>query len=151
MRYLVDTNVLLRWAHADSAGHSVCADAVDALLNAGHEACICAQVLIEFRAVATRPVDANGLGLPLAEVQASTADLMQVFTCLPELPDMADRWQAVADRHAVIGKPVHDARIAALMLAHNVTHILTLNPDDFSRYQGITPVTPHDILQQSDA
>lgn len=146
MRYLVDTNVLLRWARADSAGHSVCADAVDGLLNIGHEVCVCAQVLIEFRAVATRPVDANGLGLHLAEVQAGTADIKQVFTCLAELPDMADRRQVVADRHAVVGKPVHDARIVALMLAHGVTHLLTLNPGDFTRYQDITPLTPSNAL-----
>jgi predicted nucleic acid-binding protein len=48
-----------------------------------------------------------------------------------------------------MGKPAHDARIAAIMLAHNVTNILTLNPDDFSRYQGITPVTPSEVLQQT--
>ena len=39
-----------------------------------------------------------------------------------------------------------DARIAALMLAHGVTHILTLNPTDFARYQDITPVTPSEAL-----
>ena len=39
-------------------------------------------------------------------------------------------------------------RIAALMLAHGVTHILTLNPTDFARYSGITAVTPQEILGQ---
>ena len=28
------------------------------------------------------------------------------------------------------------------MLAHGVTHILTLNPGDFARYSEITTVTP---------
>jgi len=34
------------------------------------------------------------------------------------------------------------------MLAHGVTHLLTLNPTDFARYDGITPVTPQEILHQ---
>lgn len=71
-----------------------------------------------------------------------------MFTCLPEPVDMADRWQAVAYRHSVIGKQAHDARIAALMIAHGVTHLLTLNPTDFARYDGITPVTPQEIVSQ---
>ena len=74
MRYLVDTNVLLRWAHADSPDHSVCTETVDGLLKAGHEPCICAQVLIEFRAVATRPADVNGLGLTSSEVRDALAE-----------------------------------------------------------------------------
>jgi predicted nucleic acid-binding protein len=32
---------------------------------------------------------------------------------------------------------VHDARLAAVMLAHGVNHILTFNVDDFRRYPGI--------------
>ena len=37
---------------------------------------------------------------------------------------------------------VHDARLAAAMLAHGLTHILTFNADDFRRYPGIVPITP---------
>lgn len=39
-------------------------------------------------------------------------------------------------------KQVHDARLVALMQAHGITHILTLNGSDFTRYPGITPVDP---------
>ena len=148
MRYLVDTNVLLRWAHADSPDHSLCTETVDGLLEAGQEPCVCAQVLIEFWAVATRPLDVNGLGLTPAQVRGHMADLREIFTCLPEPPDMADRWQAVADKHSVAGKQAHDARIVALMQAHDITYILTLNPGDFARYQEITAVTPQEVLGQ---
>jgi predicted nucleic acid-binding protein len=53
------------------------------------------------------------------------------------------------EAYSVIGKPAHDARIVALMLAHGVTQLLTLNPSDFARYQGITTVTPQEILSQA--
>ena len=148
MRYLVDTNVLLRWSHADSLDHSVCTQAVEGMLDSGKDLCICAQVLIEFWAVSTRPLSANGLGLTARQIRNQVANLREMFTILPEPPDMADRWQDVADKHSVQGKQAHDARIAALMLAHDLTHILTFNVDDFARYSDIAAVTPQDILHQ---
>jgi predicted nucleic acid-binding protein len=45
----------------------------------------------------------------------------------------------------VSGVRVHDARLAAVMNVHNVPHLLTLNPKDFDRFTGITPVHPDDI------
>ena len=55
-------------------------------------------------------------------------------------------WKQLVVRHAVLGVQVHDARLVALMQAHNVTHILTLNPGDFHRYPGITAISPTDLL-----
>jgi hypothetical protein len=40
------------------------------------------------------------------------------------------------------GVQVHGARLVALMQVHAVTHILTLNTADFSRYAGITAMDP---------
>lgn len=149
MRYLVDTNVLLRRADADSVEHAVCSEAVDRLLEAGQEPCVCAQVLIEFWSVSTRPKKVNGLDLPPSVASQLVAEFRTTFTRLPEAPDMAERWQAIAEKHSVQGKQAHDARIVALMLAHNITHLLTLNSDDFARYAEITTVTPQEILSQS--
>jgi predicted nucleic acid-binding protein len=146
MRYLVDTNILLRRVDIGSPDNPVCGSAVEKLIRAGHELVICAQVLIEFRSVATRPRDVNGLGLTSAAAVAHNADLREAFLCLPEPPDMADRWQVVADQYSVLGKQAHDARIAALMIAHGITHLLTLNPSDFTRYAEITAITPQEIL-----
>ena len=149
MRYLVDTNVLLRRALASSSQSSVCDQAVSKLVWAEHELHICAQVVIEFWAVSTRPPDVNGLGLTPAVTSQQTAELREAFICLPEPPDMAERWQAIAEKHSIRGKQAHDARLVAIMLAHNVTHILTLNPVDFARYPEITTVTPQDVASQS--
>ncbi len=32
------------------------------------------------------------------------------------------------------------------MIAHGITHLLTLNPSDFARYPEITAVTPAEVL-----
>ena len=73
-------------------------------------------------------------------------DLRGMFTVLPEPPDMADRWQDVADKYSVQGKQAHDARITALMLVHGLTRILTFNVNDFARYSDISAFTPQDII-----
>jgi predicted nucleic acid-binding protein len=49
------------------------------------------------------------------------------------------------ETYGVSGRQVHDARLAAVMEVHGVTHILTFNTDDFRRYPGIISVDPHAV------
>ena len=49
--------------------------------------------------------------------------------------------------HAVSGVQVHDARLVAAMHVHAVTHLLTLNDRDFTRYPDITAVNPRNKPQ----
>ncbi len=39
-----------------------------------------------------------------------------------------------------MGKQAHDTRLVAAMIAHEMTHILTFNTDDFKRFSEITAV-----------
>jgi len=146
VKLLIDTNVFLRFVEVDSPEFEVCDKALEVLRGSEHTAYCCAQVLIELWSVATRPRKVNGLDMSPADAEREIEDIKSVYECLPEPSDMADRWQRVAASHSVRGRQAHDARIAALMMAHSVTHILTLNPDDFTRYSGITPVTPSESL-----
>ena len=70
----------------------------------------------------------------------------RAVTILPETPATYRTWRKLVVTHSVMGVQVHDARIAALMLDHGLTHVLTLNAADFGRYAGITPVSPMDLL-----
>ena len=146
MRYLVDTNILIRWTEADDPEHGACVEAVDSLLAEGMDVCVCAQVLVEFWVVSTRPAAANGLGLTPEETHRRVRDFRKTFGALPEPANIAEKWLDLVTTNRVIGKQAHDARLVALMLAHDVAHLLTLNPSDFTRYQAITPVTPDEIL-----
>lgn len=148
MSYLIDANILLRTNDEDDPRHAECAAAVGVLRSRNVPLLICTQVLAEFWVVLTRPRDVNGWGLAFDEAVSVMVDARASFCCLSEPPDMADRWQQLIVSNKVMGKQAHDARIAALMLAHGVTRILTLNPGDFARYSGITAVTPREILDQ---
>jgi len=88
----------------------------------------------------------NGLGLDAATAHQNLLDILAVLSCLPEPPNIAERWLGLVFSHAVLGKQAHDARIAAFMIAHGITHLLTLNPSDFARYPEITAVTPAEVL-----
>jgi predicted nucleic acid-binding protein len=55
MRYLLDTNVLLRLAESGHAGHRAAVQAVERLERRGDDLLIVPQILYEFWSVATRP------------------------------------------------------------------------------------------------
>jgi predicted nucleic acid-binding protein len=145
MRIQVDTNLLLRVRDADDPRHAVCVEALDRLLDGTHELFLCAQVLIEYWVVATRPRNVNGLGLSAAEADLDFQEFCRTFVVLPEPPDMAVRWHDLVSRCAVHGRNAHDTRLIALMLAHGVTTVLTLNSADFARYTEITCLAPEDV------
>lgn len=42
----------------------------------------------------------------------------------------------------VKGNSAHDARIVASMKVHNVSHVLTFNGPDFTRFPAITVLSP---------
>jgi predicted nucleic acid-binding protein len=48
-------------------------------------------------------------------------------------------------RHRVSGAQVHDARLIASMKVYGITHLLTFNADDFTRYLDITVVDPQHV------
>ena len=47
----------------------------------------------------------------------------------------APEWRRLVVNYGVSGVQVHDARLVATMLVHDVTHILTFNTQDFIRYR----------------
>jgi predicted nucleic acid-binding protein len=141
---LVDTSILARTRDADHPRRAACVEALRRLQASG-QPCICAQVLIEFWAVATRPREVNGLGLSVDEAERDLDDWQQSFELLPEPPDVAARWRALVTHYAVQGRQSHDTRLVAVMLAYGVTQILTLNEGHFARYGEIACLAPEEV------
>ena len=145
MSFLVDTNVLLRSAQPSHPMHADAARAIVELLARGETLSIIPQNVIEYWAVATRPVEANGLGLSVADTVNDLTRLKGIFQILPDTPAIFTEWEALVGRHAVKGKEAHDARIVAAMLAHRVSNLLTFNTGDFKRYTEINSIDPRDV------
>src|SRR5438067_3645135 len=142
MSYLVDTNVLLRLVQKTSPLHAAARNAVLTLRKQGEELCIIPQNLIEFWAVATRPVGDNGLGLTTDQAAWELRKLKRFFRLQPDTPTIFSEWEQLVIKHQVPGKQAHDTRLVAAMNVHNLSHILTFNTDDFKRFSSITAVDP---------
>ena len=82
------------------------------------------------------------MGRTAAEAEAQVNRLKALFPLLLDIPAIYQEWERLVIAHAAIGVNVHDARLLAAMLAHNLTHILTFNTSDFTRYSEITAVHP---------
>jgi hypothetical protein len=119
MRFLIDTGILLRLIDTE-------------LWN-----------------VATRPQANNGLNLPPATVSQLFQQAIEPFcTIVTEPMSLPAEFRRLLLQYSVVGKQVHDARLVAMMLAVQVENILTLNEQDFRRYEpeGITVFTPATVI-----
>jgi predicted nucleic acid-binding protein len=143
---LIDTNVLVRLRDESSPEHASCRRALEAAADGRLNLVCCAQVIIEYWVVATRPKDVNGLGVTPEVASADLYNLLDVIDLIPEPPDVGARWLNLVTTHRVFGRPTHDARIVALMEAESIRQILTLNPADFARYKSIECLSPDQLL-----
>ena len=144
MIYLVDTNVLLRFSRLENPRYQISRDAVHKLEADGHQLQTTLQNFAEFWNVSTRPAERNGFGRTPVETGELLQDLEEAFSLLPDSADVYREWRQLALEYEVSGVQVHDARLVASMIVHNVTHILTFNVTDFERYadEGIVAVDP---------
>jgi predicted nucleic acid-binding protein len=149
MGYLLDTSILVRLANVTDLKHLQAVHAVLELHRRGEVLQITPQVLVEFRSVVTRPTAVNGLGLSSKEAEALAVTFKSRFPLLSETPDVYPAWNALVSALEVMGKQVHDARLAAVCHVHAVTHILTFNAGHFRRLAGFGPglivIDPADV------
>jgi predicted nucleic acid-binding protein len=145
MKTLVDTNILAR---AAEPSHLLYRPAVDSVaeLRQGEILCLVPQNLYEFWVVCTRPVAQNGLGMSLAQTQAELARLKTLFTILDDTSAIFPQWEQLVIQYQVQGKNAHDARLAAAMMVHGLSRILTFNVGDFQRYQTLTVLEPSQVV-----
>lgn len=149
MRILLDTNIVVRLSEpATPQAHDV-RRAVAQLPEQGFECCLVPQVVYEYWSVATRPAANNGLGLSPDEAQRDLTDYLNLFTLLKDERAVYERWYSLVRTYRVTGKNVHDARLVAAMERHAISHLLSLDVADFSRYAGVTVLTPTTLLSTS--
>lgn len=147
MIYLIDTNVLLRITNSIDSRYQIAQDAVHKLKIKGHQLQTTPQNLMEFWNVSMRPIDKNGLGYKPSETNRILQHLEQLFSLLPDSPDIYSDWKQLVVRYNVSGVQVFDARLVAVMNSHNVKHILFFNTSDFTRYvsEGTVAVDPETV------
>jgi len=144
-KYLLDTNVVMRFCNSSDVQHKLAANAISRLLMQSDECFLVTQVIIEFWVVATRPTQVNGLGWTVEQTRSTIDQLLDRFPVLEESPQIFPNWLNLVTTNRVMGKRTHDIRIIAAMLANKITHLLTFNPSDFTGVSSITITHPQDL------
>ncbi len=148
-KYLLDTNIVLRFSNPSDEHHGLVTESVAILLMRADECYLTAQVLIELWVVATRPINVNGLGWSVEQTCNVIDQLIERFPVAEEIPQIFSTWLTLVTENQIQGKRAHDARIVAVMLASGISHVLTLNPTDFSGIPGIAVVHPQEVIDSS--
>lgn len=147
MSWLLDTSVLVGTIHYGASRHDPAINAINILLGRDEDLLIVPQALVEFWAVATRPVAANGLGFRAEDAEKEIAQIKLNFVLKPEDETIFRNWEDLVTTYKVSGKTTHDARIVAAMQTHGIENLLTFNTPDFKRYSNIINVSsPSDVI-----
>lgn len=145
--FVADANFLLRLIQPKHPLHAVALAAAQELIQRRDRVVIAPQTLFEVYAVATRPATSrDGLGLSPSDGKLLLDGFRNTYRLLDERP-LFVQWERLVTTYNTSGVVSHDTRYIALMLEHGLTHILTFNDADFSRYtpEGITVVNPASI------
>jgi predicted nucleic acid-binding protein len=140
---LVDTNILLRATRRADPQHQVASTSLGRLASQGTLLYYTPQNIAELWNTMTRPVTRNGLGLSTLEADREVRAIEDGMILLPDSEAVYREWRRIIVQHGVLGVQVHDARLAASMMVHGVSSILTFNVADFSRFTRLTALHPN--------
>ncbi|MCV2487894.1 PIN domain-containing protein [Geodermatophilus sp. YIM 151500] len=123
--------------------HEDAAASLDAWPSSGVVLYTSGQILREYLAVATRPVERNGLGMARPAAVANVRALRARLHLLAEDERVSERLLALLDAVECTGTRVRDANVVATMLVHGVDTVVTSNIDDSTRFDDhVQVVTP---------
>jgi predicted nucleic acid-binding protein len=134
---VVDTNVLLAATDRSRSAH----EAATRFLNEDvRRLALTPQIVREYLAVTTRPVEVNGLGLPGEDAVVNVKQFLDDMELVPENVSTTRRLMDLVGERSAAGKQVHDANVVAVALAHRASVIVTDNTRHFSRFADLIGV-----------
>lgn len=134
---VVDTNVLLTATDRSRAAHSA---ATEFLNGDERRLAMTPQIVRAYLAVATRPVEVNGLGLSGQDAAANVEQFLRDMELLPEDGATTRRLVDLIAQDSAAGRQVHDANLVAVALAHKADTIVTDNARHFARFADLITI-----------
>ena len=138
----VDTNLLVYAHREDAPLHEPALAAMQRLTASGTPWALPWPVAHEFVAVVSGKAFGR-LRTPMPLALSAIEELLEQPGCIP-IGETDRHWpilQALVQRAQVAGAAVHDARIAAICIAHGVTELWTLDRD-FSKFPDLRTRNP---------
>src|SRR4029079_5170510 len=130
----VDTNVLLSATTPERSLHRAALVVLNEWPNQGQVLALSVQVLREYLVVATRPIDANGLGLSAEDASANVSAFRSRMRGLFETESTLERLLRWVSAGHCQGKQIHDANLVAVALGSGIHRLITANTEDFVRF-----------------
>ena len=137
----LDTNVLLTATDESRPAHADANLIFRSGPQNGRHLGISGQVIREYLVVATRPLDVNGLGLDIDTAIGNIDAIRERTVFFEETEPVASHLLSLARTHALTGKCLHDAGVAATMSVHNISILVTDNSGDFAPFRDIHTVS----------
>jgi len=134
---LVDTNILLAATDRSRKHHAA---AIRFLTQDERKLAIAPQIVREYLAVATRPPQTNGLGLPMNDALSNVDEFLATMKLLTEDAKTTTRLLDLLADGGALGKQVHDANVVPVALAHDAGTIVTDNIRHFARFASLIAV-----------
>ncbi|MGA1530247.1 MAG: type II toxin-antitoxin system VapC family toxin [Kiritimatiellia bacterium] len=130
-KVFVDTNVLLAATDTSREKHAEAITFLDEGLKGEIRLFVISQIIREYMVVATRPVEVNGLGLPLLDAVENVRKFKSFIQMLPDDDETAQELLSLISKHDLKGKRIHDANLVASMARHGLRILKTFNRADF--------------------
>jgi predicted nucleic acid-binding protein len=145
MPYLFDSNTLLRLAEHNSPERPTVIKAIRSLRLQNEILVYTPQVLSEFWNVCTRPsVSRSGLQLSIGQTERKAKLIEKYFKLIPDSILTYNEWRRLVFDLGVKGVQVHDTKLVASMVVHNIRNLITYNVQDFRRFGMINAIHPAD-------
>ena len=141
----IDTNVLLTATDESRPQHRHAGRLLSASGHHGLHLAASGQILREYLVVATRPADANGLGLHVRDAAANVSEFLRCIHLYDETEEVSRRLRQLALTYGLHGKRLHDANLVATMSVHGIRALVTDNQSDFAPFDDIDVVPVADI------
>ena len=129
----VDSNILVAARVVTAPAHVTACRCLDRVGSSGEPLHISRQIVREYLVTITRPQSWSA-ALTIDDALEDASRLVSSFTVLEDGPNVMAALALLCREVPVAGKQIHDANIAATMLAHGERRLLTLNVKDFRRY-----------------
>jgi predicted nucleic acid-binding protein len=85
------------------------------------------------------------MGMSVHRIAAEIQAMKGLFRLLEGKPGIINAWEKLVGPSLISDKLAHDDHLAATMLVHGVTDILTFNIADFERFPGIIVLDPAQV------
>jgi predicted nucleic acid-binding protein len=138
----VDTNVLLRSIIPQMSQHQEAEALIQRFWEDDYELWISRQIIREYLVQATHPKSFTP-SLTIEQVTGQIDVIQTLFRIADEIGEMTIQLLDLLKRFPTRGKQIHDANIVAAMFVHGIDTLLTIDIEDFRRFDDrIVLVSP---------